>query len=131
MVYTVMSYFKSNNHLDGSIKMKTLIVINNESFGKGDDELGKRLMGAYLKKLWVRDEMPDTIVCYNSGAKLVAKGSMVLDALNGLYEKGVDILTCGTCLKHYQLGDQVEVGRSTDMGEIVELMMTYDKVITV
>ncbi|WP_105615198.1 sulfurtransferase-like selenium metabolism protein YedF [Vallitalea okinawensis] len=111
--------------------MKTLIVINNESFGKGDDELGKRLMGAYLKKLWVRDEMPDTIVCYNSGAKLVAKGSMVLDALNGLYEKGVDILACGTCLNHYHLADQVKVGRSTDMGEIVELMMTYDKVITV
>lgn len=109
--------------------MKTLIVLNSESFGKGDEELGKKLMGAYLKKLWARDDVPDTIICYNSGAKLVSKGSMVLDALHGLYDKGTDILACGTCIQHYNCN--VEVGRITDMAEIVDLMSSFDKVITV
>lgn len=108
--------------------MKTIIVLRGETFGSGDDELGKKLLGAYLKKLWARDDMVDAIICYNAGAKLVAKGSHVLDALHGLFDKGVDILACGTCLQHYGL--EVEVGRQTDMGEIVDLMLTSDKVIT-
>lgn len=111
--------------------MRTAIIINNESFGKGDDELGKKLMGAFLRKLWVKDELPEVIVCYNSGVKLMAKGSQVLDALHGLFEKGVDIIACGTCIDHYDLGNSIEVGRRSDMVEIVSIMMDYDKVITV
>lgn len=111
--------------------MKTAIIINNEGLGKGDDELGKKLMGAFLRKLWVKSELPDIIICYNSGVKLVATGSQVLDALHGLFEKGVDIISCGTCIDHYDLGQKIEVGRRTDMVEIVELMMAYEKVITV
>lgn len=111
--------------------MKTAIIINNETFGKGDDELGNKLMGAFLRKLWVKTELPDIIVCYNTGVKLVATGSPVLDALHGLYEKGVDIIACGTCIDHFELGKSIEVGRRTDMVEIVSIMMDYDKVITI
>ncbi|MFP4698356.1 MAG: sulfurtransferase-like selenium metabolism protein YedF [Eubacteriales bacterium] len=111
--------------------MKTTIVINNESFGKGDMELGKKLMGSFLRKLWISDNLPDVIVCYNAGVKLLAKGSTVLDALDGLYTKGVEIIGCGTCISYYDLGNSIEVGRKTDMEEIVSIMMSSDKVITV
>lgn len=111
--------------------MKTAIIINSESLGKGDDELGKKLLGAFLRKLWASAKLPDIIICYNSGVKIMAKGSAVLDALHGLSEKGVEIIACGTCLEHYDLGNNIEVGRKSDMNEIVSIMMSYDKVITV
>lgn len=111
--------------------MKTAVIVNSESFGKGDDELGNKLMGAFLRKLWIRTDLPDVIVCYNAGVKLIAKGSPVLDALNGLHDKGVEIVACGTCIDHYNLGQDIKIGRRTDMVEIVSIMMEYDKVITV
>lgn len=111
--------------------MKTAIVINSDCFGKGDDELGTRLLGAFLRKLWAWEELPGTIICYNSGVKLIAKGSHVLDALCGLSEKGVEIIACGTCIDHFGLEDNIQIGRKTDMAEIVSIMMSSDKVITV
>lgn len=111
--------------------MKTAIVINSESFGKGDDELGKKLLGAFLRKLWGEQQLPEIIICYNSGVKLLAKGSLVLDALDGLSLKGVEIIACGTCIDHYDLGNSIKVGRRSDMAEIVSIMMNSDKVITV
>jgi selenium metabolism protein YedF len=111
--------------------METAIIINNDSFGQGDDVLGKKLLGAFLRKLWVSENFPDVIICYNSGVKLMAKGSVVLDALEGLFEKGVEIIGCGTCVEHYKLENSIEVGRKTDMAEIVNIMMEAKKVITI
>lgn len=111
--------------------MRTAIIINNEAFGKGDDELGIKLMGAFLRKLWANPTKPETIIFYNSGVKMMAKDSNVLEVLHGLYDQGVDLVACGTCIEHYGLRDKVEVGRCSDMVEIVATMMDYDKVITV
>lgn len=111
--------------------MKTAVVINSESFGKGDDELGKKLMGAFLRKLWAGEPAPDVIICYNAGVKLLAQGSLVLDAFDGLYLKDIEIIACGTCIDHYELRNSIKIGRRTDMTEIVSIMMDADKVITV
>ncbi len=111
--------------------MKTAIIINSDALGKGDEELGKKLIGAFLRKLWVQTELPEMIVCYHSGVKLVALGSPVLDVLHGLYEKGVEIVACGTCMEYYELDQHIEVGRITDMVEIVSIMMGFEKVITI
>lgn len=111
--------------------MKTAIIINNEALGKGDDGLGNKLMGAFLRKIWASLDKPDVIIFYNSGVKLMGKGSELLDVLDGLYEQGVELVGCGTCIEHYGLGEDIKVGRRTDMAEIVSMMMTYDKVITV
>lgn len=111
--------------------MKTAIIINNEALGKGDDALGSQLMGAFLRKIWASLDKPDMIIFYNSGVKLIAQGSVVLDVLHGLYEQGIELVACGTCIDHYDLGQDIKVGRRTDMVEIVSIMMAYDKVITV
>ncbi|MCT4598975.1 MAG: sulfurtransferase-like selenium metabolism protein YedF [Vallitalea sp.] len=111
--------------------MNRVIVINSNSFGKGDELLGEKLMGAFLKKIWVRQDKPDAIIFYNSGVKLVAKGSTVLDALNGLYDLGVELLACGTCLDHFEIRDDIAVGRVSNMEEISSIMMEANSVITV
>ena len=44
------------------------------------------------------------------------------DDEKGLAEQGVEILTCGTCLDHYGIKDQLAVGEVTNMYVIVEKM---------
>lgn len=111
--------------------MKKAIVINSESLGRGDEGLGIKLMGAFLRKLWASDQKPETIICYNSGVKLMAKGSPVLDALNGLHDAGVEILACGTCVEFYKLTGDIVAGRVSNMEEIVSILVTADSVVTV
>lgn len=111
--------------------MKTAIILNSDIMGNGNDSLGTVLMGAFLKKLWIRSTKPDVIVLYNSGVRLLTKEAGVLEAIVGLEEAGVEILACGTCLDDYGIRDAITVGRISNMEEIVNVMMTYEKVITV
>jgi selenium metabolism protein YedF len=110
---------------------KKTIVINNEFMGKGDDELGAKLIGSFLRKLWGSDKKPDTIILYNSAVKLITEDSSVLDAMDGLYSSGVDILACGTCISHYQLNNKVVVGRVSNMDEIVSTLLASENVVTI
>ncbi|NOY12833.1 MAG: sulfurtransferase-like selenium metabolism protein YedF, partial [Deltaproteobacteria bacterium] len=73
--------------------------------------------------------LPDTILFVNSGVKLVCRGSDALEALNQLACRGVDIASCGLCLDFYRLKDQLEVGRITNMLEIIETQMQADRII--
>jgi len=111
--------------------MEKVLVINSESMGKGDEALGKRLIGAFLRKLWANPERPSAIIFYNSGVKLAAEGSEVLDAINGLYEAGVDLLACGTCVDYYGLRNKLVSVRISNMDEISSIMLRAEKLITV
>ncbi len=111
--------------------MVKVIVVNSESMGRGDDELGTKLVGSFLRKLWAQESKPAAVVFYNTGVKLMARGSSVLDALNGLSASGVDLLACGTCVTSFQLGDRMAVGRVSDMTEITSLLLRADTVITI
>ena len=110
--------------------MQTVFVINRYGMGQGDETLGDLLMGAFLKKIWAKRDKPDMIILYNGGVKLLNQQSAYLDALHGLEESGVEIAACGTCLDHYKIKD-LPVGRKSNMAEIVDIMMTADKTITI
>jgi len=66
--------------------------------------------------------LPATIICYNAGVKLTAKDSTARDDLQHLEKAGAEILVCGTCVNYFGLGDQVAVGRISNMYEIAETM---------
>ena len=57
--------------------------------GRGDDELGHKLMKAFIFAVTQQEELPATMLFYNGGAKLTVEGSPVLDDLKGLAEQGV------------------------------------------
>lgn len=111
--------------------MSEIIIINSDSMGNGDEGLGKTLIGVFLRKLWAQEQKPEYIILYNGAVKLIADGSVVLDAMDGLFSAGVDILACGTCVDFYDLKDSVRTGRISNMEEICGLMMKADKVITI
>ena len=77
--------------------MKKTILITSEFLGRGDDGLGATLMGSFLRKLCTAENQPKEIIFYNSGVKLLAEGSAVLDAIEMLTKKG--ITACGTQAK--------------------------------
>jgi selenium metabolism protein YedF len=111
--------------------MKKTIVIHSETLGRGDDELGKKLMGPFLRKLLLAEKKPERIIFYNSGVKLLAEGSPVLFELDELAKAGIDLAGCGTCIAYYKLDDKIAVGRKSNMQEIVGYLTQADGVITV
>lgn len=111
--------------------MVTTIIINSQGLGRGDDELGKTVMGSFLRKLWASTIKPDHIIFYNNAVYLLMQKSGVLDALDGLSKAGVDLVACGTCVKFFNLEGKMAVGRVSDMVEIVSLLIKSEKVVTV
>lgn len=60
---------------------------------------------------------------------MTCEGSASLEDLQKLESLGVEILTCGTCLSHYGLTEQLRVGGVTNMYVIVEKQMQATKVV--
>ena len=110
---------------------KIMVMACTERMGHGDDELGLKLMINFLKTL---SEMgPDLwrLVFVNNGVKLTVIDSEVLDVLKQLESDGLHILVCGTCLTHFDLLEQKQVGETTNMLDIVTAMQLADKVINI
>ena len=99
-----------------------VVVLSANTMGNGAEQLGKLLMKSFLFALTKQDQLPETILCYNSGAYLTCEDSESLEDLKTLEAEGVKILTCGTCLDFYGLKEKLTVGDVTNMYEIVEIM---------
>ena len=99
-----------------------LVVLSANTMGTGDPKLGTSLMKAFVFALTKQDQLPDTILCYNTGASLTCEGADTLEDLKLLEGEGVTILTCGTCLDFYGLKEKLAVGSVTNMYDIVERM---------
>jgi len=99
-----------------------VVILSDNHMGRGDDVLGDILIRGFLHTLTQLNPLPDTLICYNAGVKLVVKGSAVLDDLQQLEKAGVDILVCGTCANYFGLGEQIAAGRISNMYDIVETM---------
>ena len=106
-----------------------LVVLSGNVMGTGDAKLGTSLMKAFVFALTKQDQLPDTILCYNSGAYLTCEGADTLEDLKLLESEGVTILTCGTCLDFYGLKEKLAVGGVTNMYDIVERMESAAQII--
>ena len=106
-----------------------LVVLSANVMGTGDGKLGTSLMKAFVFALTKQDQLPDTILCYNTGAYLTCEGADTLEDLKLLESEGVTILTCGTCLDFYGLKEKLGVGGVTNMYDIVERMENAAQII--
>lgn len=108
-----------------------VIVITTDKLGAGDAELGHALMKTYTYTLNETKPYPKAVIFMNSGVKLVTEGSEALENLQKLQEKGIEIISCGTCLDFYHIKDRLKVGIVGNMYTIVEYMHTAAKVINI
>ena len=107
----------------------TVVVVAADHMGEGEGELGKNLLKAFLYALSQQESLPKTILFYNGGASLTCQGSLSLEDLKSMVERGVEILTCGTCLNFYGLTEKLAVGGVTNMYDIVEKQMAADLIV--
>jgi selenium metabolism protein YedF len=105
------------------------LYLNSDKMGQGEPELGKKLMGAFLRELANSDVVIDGIGCVNSGIHLTTEGSEAIASLRALEAKGAKIATCGTCLDFHDKRDNLLIGEIGSMDQTVQVMSMADKVI--
>ena len=105
-----------------------IVVVNKQIMGHGSEELGKKLMKAFLYTLTEQEVLPKKIIFYNGGALLVDKTrSHVLEELKELEDNGVEIMCCGACIDYYKV--DLAIGSTSNMYFIVEEMRAADRVV--
>lgn len=110
------------------IEKDILLVIATDTFGK-EEELGKILVKPFFETLKVTKELPHTIFFMNSGVKLTTENEEIIPLLKEIEALGVEIYSCGTCLKYYNLESELKVGYRGTTNHIVEGMKEFKKTI--
>ena len=106
-----------------------VVAVDSKTMGNGSEELGAILMKGFLFALTQQEQLPRTLLFYNGGAHIPTEGSVSLEDLKTLESRGVEILTCGTCLDFYGLKEKLAVGGVTNMYSIVEILSRASHVI--
>jgi selenium metabolism protein YedF len=109
---------------------RNVVFIGNNRMGTGDDELGAKLMRGFLRTWIDVDPKPWRMIFINSGVKLTTIDEEAAEALSLLHDKGVQILSCGTCLQHFGLEDLLKIGKVTNMYEVIETLNSATKVVS-
>jgi len=106
-----------------------VVALTSEFMGQGDDTLGRKLMTSFVNILTELDNLPSSVVCYNSGVKLALPESAVVDTLKELEHRGVEVLLCGTCLDFFGIKGRIVAGVTADMYLIAQKLSTAGNVI--
>jgi len=103
------------------------ILVKSQYFGQGDDELGAVLIKSFFYTLTEMGPELQNLIFMNGGVHLTTEGSPVLEHLQFLEQKGVQILSCGTCLDFFSKKDQLKVGQVTNMYTATEILFNASK----
>ncbi|MHB9038028.1 MAG: DsrE family protein [Armatimonadota bacterium] len=102
-----------------------MILIGSEGMGSSDEKLGHILLGNFLRILGDREVLPKYIILWNSGVKNAAKDSDTLDHLKTLQERGVEIISCRTCVEYFGLENEMAAGVIDGMARILEILASH------
>lgn len=110
---------------------KVLVLVTSDTLGTGDDVLGQKLMVSYLKT--IKEMGPELwqLIFVNGGVKLTTGSSPVLKEIQEYEASGTIVLACGTCLEHFGLTAEKQVGGTTNMLDIVTATQLADKVVSI
>jgi len=104
------------------------VIVASDIMGR-EEVLGKILMKAYLETMRTYKELPHTIFFLNAGVKLTTLDTDTVSILKEIEALGVEIFSCGTCLKHYNLESELKVGYRGTTNHIVEGMKEFRKTV--
>ena len=109
----------------------TVFFVAGDTLGSGDEKLGKVLMRAFGKTLKDLPTKPSKIIFMNKGVALCCTGSDVVEDIRGIKGIGTEVLCCGTCLDFYNLKEALQVGRVSNMFEILDALTGAAKVVRI
>lgn len=126
----VITITKAGEKQENSSKEENIVIsIGSDKMGEGEEELGKILIKGFIYALTEAETLPKTVLLYNKGVLLASTFEDTVKDLKVLEERGVEILSCGTCANFYHVQDQIKVGTLTNMYTILERQMKAAKVI--
>jgi intracellular sulfur oxidation DsrE/DsrF family protein len=106
-------------------------LVTSDGMGStSESALKHKLVTTFLTLLADQTPLPSALCFYTDGVKLACEGSPVLAQLQKLESLGVRLVLCQTCLKYFNLENQVKVGIVGGMGDIITCMTQADQVIT-
>ncbi len=106
-----------------------VLFVPSDCFGRGPEELGERLMGAFFHTLRDVEPKPATIIFMNTGVRLVSESSRALEDIRALAASGIEVLACGACLGYFNLTEKLSVGRVSNMFEIASILLKAGKIV--
>lgn len=104
------------------------IIIATDTMGK-DEELGKILMKAYLETMLAYKQLPNTLFFMNTGVRMTTLDNTTIPIIKEIEKLGVEIFTCGTCLKFFNLESELKVGYRGTTNHIVEGIKDHKKTV--
>lgn len=114
---------------DASTEKKgILLIVGTDTMGKVED-IGRVLMKGFFETMKVTGEIPHTIFFLNAGVRLTTVEAEFIPLLKAIEAMGVEIYSCGTCLKHFNLESELKVGFRGTTNHIVEGMQDFRKVV--
>ena len=105
-----------------------LLIVGSDVLGK-EEAIGKVLMKGFFETMKVHKQVPHTIFFLNAGVQLTTTNEEMVPLLKEIEAMGVEIYSCGTCLKHYNLESSLKVGHRGTTNHIVEGLQDFAKVV--
>lgn len=97
----------------------TFLIVGTDSLGK-DEKLGKVLMIRFFETMAAGNDLPRTVFFLNAGVRLTTTEDSVVPQVKRLVERGVDVFSCGTCLKFYDVEAKLAVGMAGSIDQVVD-----------
>ena len=129
--YIQITKKETSLHTEEQSSGSIVIFVSSAELGRGSEELGRILMKGFFFALVESEDVPQSMLFVNSAVNLTCENSPVLEHLMNLEKRGVEILSCGTCLDYFKLKEKLCVGQVTNMYTILEKMNRSDKVVSI
>ena len=113
----------------GGREGRKIVLVTSDRLGDGPEELGRLLMKNFIITLLDLDEVPDRIFFLNTGVFFTTEGSELLETLEDLGNRGVEVMSCGVCLDYFNRKDMLKAGVVTTMFTIADSLMQAGSVI--
>lgn len=110
--------------------LSLMLIVGTDALGK-DEAIGKVLIKGFFETMKAHKQLPHTMFFLNAGVKLTTVNQEIVPLLKEIAALGVEIYSCGTCLKHYDLESSLQVGHRGATNQIVEGLLDFDKVVWV
>lgn len=113
---------------DKNAPCKKILFLKADSVGNG--ELGKKLIVGFLDTLKSADNAPSAIICVNEAVLINTNTEHAAHkAMKELENKGIEVISCGSCLEFYGKTKDLKLGRIGNALEILNLLFDKDKVV--
>lgn len=111
------------------IQAGLLLVVKSAHLGDSEPDLGTTLIKSFFTMLLESGKLPARMVFMSSGIFLTTQGSPITEILEKFASAGSEIVSCGTCLEYYDRREKLLIGQATTMRDIVNALLTFDKVL--